>query len=69
MKRVLMTLALVGVAAAASAQPAAPDLSKAKLKNPASLTEKAPETFKAKFDTSKGPFVIEVHRTWAPEGA
>ena len=25
--------------------------------------------FKAKFDTSKGPFVIEVHRDWAPLGA
>src|SRR5438046_3189318 len=69
MKRVLMTLALAAIAGAASAQTAAPDLSKAKLKNPASFTEKAPETFKAKFDTSKGPFVIEVHRAWAPLGA
>src|SRR5437764_7962855 len=69
MKRVLMTLALAAIAGAAFAQTAAPDLSKAKLKNPASFTEKAPETFKAKFDTSKGPFVIEVHRTWAPLGA
>jgi peptidyl-prolyl cis-trans isomerase A (cyclophilin A) len=39
------------------------------LKNPASLNEKAPETFKAEFDTSKGKFVIEVHRAWAPNGA
>ena len=43
--------------------------SSAKLKNPASLTEKAPETYKAKFDTSKGAFVITVHRAWAPLGA
>jgi peptidyl-prolyl cis-trans isomerase A (cyclophilin A) len=32
-------------------------------------TEKAPDTYKVKFDTSKGPFVIEVHRAWAPIGA
>ena len=45
------------------------DLSKAKLRNPASFTEKAPATYKAKFDTSKGAFVITVHRDWAPLGA
>ena len=42
---------------------------KAKLRTPAQLTEKAPDTFKAKFDTSAGVFVIEVHRDWAPLGA
>ncbi len=31
--------------------------------------EHAPDVFRAKFDTSKGPFVIEVHRAWAPWGA
>ena len=40
-----------------------------KLLNPANLNEKAPATFKAKFDTSKGVFVIEVRREWAPLGA
>ena len=45
-----------------------PALSQA-LMNPAALNEPAPATFKAKFDTSKGPFVIEVHRDWAPNGA
>src|SRR5947209_3364660 len=29
----------------------------------------APEVYKVKFDTSKGPFVVEVHRSWAPQGA
>ncbi len=37
--------------------------------NPAALNEPAPATYKAKFDTSKGAFVIEVHRDWAPNGA
>jgi peptidyl-prolyl cis-trans isomerase A (cyclophilin A) len=46
------------------------DLSKAaKLREPSKLTAKAPETYKAKFDTSAGTFVIEVHRAWAPKGA
>lgn len=40
-----------------------------KLLTPAALTAKAPALFKAKFDTSKGVFVVEVHRDWAPLGA
>jgi peptidyl-prolyl cis-trans isomerase A (cyclophilin A) len=36
---------------------------------PAKLTEKAPAKYKAKFTTSKGDFVIEVHKDWAPNGA
>ena len=39
------------------------------LANPAALNEQAPATYKVQFDTSKGPFVIEVHRDWAPNGA
>jgi peptidyl-prolyl cis-trans isomerase A (cyclophilin A) len=39
------------------------------LMNPAALNEQAPPVYKAKFDTSKGTFVIEVHRDWAPNGA
>jgi peptidyl-prolyl cis-trans isomerase A (cyclophilin A) len=42
---------------------------KASLKNPAALTEKAPDTFKVNVDTTKGAFVIEVTRAWAPNGA
>ena len=30
---------------------------------------KVPETFQVKFETSKGNFVIEVTRKWAPLGA
>lgn len=30
---------------------------------------KAPESYKVKFETSCGEFVIEVHREWAPVGA
>jgi len=41
----------------------------AKLANPAALNETAPATYKARFDTSKGVFVIDVHRDFAPLGA
>jgi peptidyl-prolyl cis-trans isomerase A (cyclophilin A) len=39
------------------------------LLNPSALNEKAPDVFRASFDTSAGTFVVEVHRTWAPHGA
>jgi peptidyl-prolyl cis-trans isomerase A (cyclophilin A) len=39
------------------------------LGNPAALKEQAPPVYKVDFDTSRGPFVIEVHRDWAPNGA
>lgn len=42
---------------------------KASLKSPASLTEKAPDTFTVNVDTTKGAFAIEVTRAWAPNGA
>ena len=39
------------------------------LLHPASLTEKAPATYDVKFTTSKGDFVVQVTRSWAPLGA
>jgi peptidyl-prolyl cis-trans isomerase A (cyclophilin A) len=37
--------------------------------DPAKLTEQAPETFKAQFDTTKGKFTVEVTRSLSPNGA
>jgi peptidyl-prolyl cis-trans isomerase A (cyclophilin A) len=39
------------------------------LMNPSALKEQAPALYRVDFDTSKGPFVVEVHRDWAPIGA
>ena len=65
MTRVLTALALTaGLLSPVVASAQAPSL-----KNPASLNEKAPATYKVKLDTSAGPVVIEVHRDWAPLGA
>jgi len=48
---------------------AAPALAQSPPANPAVLNEQAPAAYKVKFDTSKGPFVVEVTRAWAPKGA
>lgn len=62
-RRLVLSLALLATAVS-------PVLAqKAKLGDPAALTEQAPATYKAKFDTSKGSFVIQVTRAWAPNGA
>ncbi len=53
-----------------SAAPApAGKVNRTALLNPASLTGQAPATYRAHFKTTRGDFVIEVHRDWAPLGA
>ena len=67
----LITIVIDGQSRAGGANRAAraagPDLSK--LKDPARLTETAPDVFRARFTTSAGTFVIEAHRGWAPLAA
>jgi peptidyl-prolyl cis-trans isomerase A (cyclophilin A) len=57
----------------ATPPPAAPEkpaaAAPAALASPDKLTEKAPAKYKVKFATTKGDFVVEVHRDWAPQGA
>ncbi len=60
----LALAALVALPTTALAQAGKPSLM-----NPASLTEQAPATYKVKFDTSAGEFIITVTRAWAPIGA
>lgn len=70
MRRQLTCLGVAVVMLAGAIAAQGPDLQKlAKLRNPAALTEKAPDTFKANFETSKGTFTITVNRGWAPLGA
>jgi peptidyl-prolyl cis-trans isomerase A (cyclophilin A) len=67
--RIRPTMALLGTALllGAAAVPAFGQASR--LANPASLSEQAPASYKAKLDTTKGVVVIEVRRDWAPNGA
>jgi cyclophilin family peptidyl-prolyl cis-trans isomerase len=69
--RALRILGAMGMVLAATLPgsgpaPAAPN---PRLSDPAALNAKAPETYRARFTTSKGDFVIEVTRAWAPNGA
>ena len=68
----LKTIALMMIVAlfvAAAAGSAVAQVNMEKLMNPAQLNETAPDKFQVKFDTSKGEFIVEVTRAWAPNGA
>lgn len=39
------------------------------LLDPSLATETAPDTFRVRFETTRGDFVVQVHREWAPRGA
>ncbi len=40
-----------------------------KLMDPSKHTATAPDSFRVKFETTAGDFVVQVHRDWAPNGA
>jgi len=63
--RTLLGTAL-GAAIVATGAAAAPNPG---LLHPATLHAKAPAVFRARFTTTKGSFVVTVHRAWAPRGA
>lgn len=54
---------------AAEAPPAAPGAGNPALLDPSLAREKSPEKFKVKVTTTKGDFVIEITRSWSPNGA
>lgn len=62
------TTTTVATAIAAGSAPRASVLHPG-LVDPSKANDKAPDVYKAKFQTSQGDFVIEVHRDWAPNGA
>ncbi len=55
-------------APAASAQPEGVHHDPAQV-DPSLATARAPDVFRAAFATTRGTFVVEVHRDWAPHGA
>ena len=68
----LLALVLPAVGAATAEAQDKPEAAKKAapnpLLNPVKANEKAPETFKVEFQTTKGDFVVEAHRSWAPKG-
>ncbi len=65
---VLFICLLSGLAATPVAAQAKATFDEALLR-PGSLTEKAPEVYEVKFETTKGDFVVKVTRAWSPNGA
>ena len=65
----MIRLALVALAAAVVAGTAAAAAPPSQLLHPASLHAKAPAVYRASFATTKGTFVVTVHRAWSPLGA
>ena len=63
---VVFAISLMAVAASASLHA---QVNVEQLKDPAQLNERAPDQYRARFDTSKGVFVIAVEREWAPLAA
>jgi peptidyl-prolyl cis-trans isomerase A (cyclophilin A) len=61
--------AVSGSAAAPASSAALASVVHPALLDPANAKEKAPDVYKASFTTTKGVFVVEVHRDWAPNGA
>jgi peptidyl-prolyl cis-trans isomerase A (cyclophilin A) len=62
------TAAATSSPAKKAAAPSSPAINRALL-HPALLKAKAPDVFKARFTTTKGEFVVQVHRDWSPLGA
>jgi cyclophilin family peptidyl-prolyl cis-trans isomerase len=54
---------------AASATPSTAPAPRAALLDPSRAAARAPERFRVRFETTRGPFLIEVTRAWAPRGA
>jgi peptidyl-prolyl cis-trans isomerase A (cyclophilin A) len=65
----MIVVLFFGVALGCAAGPQGEQPNLEKLMNPAQMNEKAPDKFKAKFETSNGEFIVEVTRSWAPIGA
>jgi peptidyl-prolyl cis-trans isomerase A (cyclophilin A) len=63
-KRTFLTAVAAAAVVAGVAAASGPSLL-----HPASLHAKAPAEFRVKFTTTKGPFVVTVHRKWGPRGA
>jgi peptidyl-prolyl cis-trans isomerase A (cyclophilin A) len=72
----LLPITLSGQAQPAATKPAPAAQSKApapktgpSLLHPETMKAKAPDVYEVKFTTTKGDFVLEVTRAWAPQGA
>ena len=64
-----LSLGVVAVSAQQEKKDEKKSVSAPDFTEPAKLTEKSPESFKVKFETTKGNFTVEVTRSLSPHGA
>jgi peptidyl-prolyl cis-trans isomerase A (cyclophilin A) len=64
----LISAAILPATAQSTPKPKQPAKTNAALKDPSKLNEKAPATFKVKFVTTQGEFIVEATRAWSPLG-
>ncbi len=64
-----ISLGIVAVSAQQEKKDEKKSVSAPDFTDPAKLTEKSPESFKVKFETTKGNFTVEVTRSLSPNGA
>lgn len=64
MRWVILALSLATLPSCASG----PAVERSALLDTKQSAEPAPEVFRVRLETSRGPFVMEVHRAWAPWG-
>jgi peptidyl-prolyl cis-trans isomerase A (cyclophilin A) len=64
-----VAVCIIAAQAPAEEQGTAPETPNPALLDPTLATDRAPDTYKVKMETTAGEFMIEVHRDWAPHGA
>src|SRR6266480_7862587 len=64
-----ISLCVVAVSAQQEKKDEKKSVSSPDFTDPAKLTEKSPESFKVKFETTKGNFTVEATRSLSPNGA
>jgi peptidyl-prolyl cis-trans isomerase A (cyclophilin A) len=65
----LLALQLIPVACKEKTPPTPPPEAAAPTPLPSTTDAAAPESYRVKFETTKGDFTVEVTRAWAPKGA
>ena len=68
LRQAFLFLCLLSYLACTSEPPRKPASDRSPLGATTTSTERAPEQFRVRFETSRGPFVVEAHRAWSPLG-
>jgi cyclophilin family peptidyl-prolyl cis-trans isomerase len=68
-RRTLITFTLAGALFSCACSRPTSETNSAEGPSPGTHEEQGPDTYKVRFDTTKGPFVVTVTRAWAPLGA